>query len=178
MALITRVSRLFRADMHAVLDHLEEPDVLLRQAIRDMEEQLTCSRDRVRLLERELVQLDSRDAQLRESVKSIDEQLDVCFSSDNDGLSRSLIRRQLETSRWLTALANRRESVQVSLGEMRDRLHHQDTVLAEMRQKAELLIDDMGDAGATDNWPAGPAAVCDADVEIAFLREKQKRGRS
>ena len=34
MALIRRVSRLFAADMHAVLDQIEEPDVVLRQAIR------------------------------------------------------------------------------------------------------------------------------------------------
>ena len=38
MALITRFSRLFRADLHAVLDRIEEPDVILRQAVREMEE--------------------------------------------------------------------------------------------------------------------------------------------
>jgi phage shock protein A len=38
MALITRLSRLFQADMHAVLDKIEEPELLLRQAIREMEE--------------------------------------------------------------------------------------------------------------------------------------------
>ena len=40
MALITRVARLFRADFHAVLDRVEEPDILLRQAIREMEDDL------------------------------------------------------------------------------------------------------------------------------------------
>ena len=37
MALITRISRLFTADFHAVLDRIEEPDVLLKHAIREME---------------------------------------------------------------------------------------------------------------------------------------------
>jgi phage shock protein A len=36
MALITRVSRLFRADVNAVLDRIEEPASLLRQAVLDM----------------------------------------------------------------------------------------------------------------------------------------------
>ena len=40
MALINRVSRLFRADFHAVLDQIEEPELLLKQAIRDMEDEL------------------------------------------------------------------------------------------------------------------------------------------
>ena len=38
MALMTRVARLFRADLHAVLDRIEEPEVLLRQALREMED--------------------------------------------------------------------------------------------------------------------------------------------
>ena len=49
MALITRVGRLFRADLHAVLDRVEEPEVLLRQAIREMEEELAEDRQRLRL---------------------------------------------------------------------------------------------------------------------------------
>ena len=42
MTLITRLSRLFRADFHAVLDRIEEPETLLRQAIREMEEEIAC----------------------------------------------------------------------------------------------------------------------------------------
>ena len=40
MALITRISRLFKADFHAVLDQIEEPEVLLRQAVREMEDSI------------------------------------------------------------------------------------------------------------------------------------------
>ena len=32
MALITRMARLFTADVHAVLDRIEEPEVVLKQA--------------------------------------------------------------------------------------------------------------------------------------------------
>ena len=46
MALITRVSRLFQADFHAVLDRIEEPEVLLRQAVREMEEELARDEQR------------------------------------------------------------------------------------------------------------------------------------
>ena len=53
MALISRVSRLLRADLHAVLDHLEEPDVLLRQAVREMEEALAGDTARLQRLRRE-----------------------------------------------------------------------------------------------------------------------------
>ena len=50
MVLISRISRLFRADLHAVLDRIEEPEALLRQAIREMEELLAQDEQRSRLV--------------------------------------------------------------------------------------------------------------------------------
>ncbi len=64
MALITRVSRLFQADFHAVLDRIEEPDVLLRQAVREMEEELARDEQRSKLLQHELRQLINRATDL------------------------------------------------------------------------------------------------------------------
>ena len=49
MALINRISRLFKADFHAVLDQIEEPEALLKQAIRDMEDDLASTEQRVSL---------------------------------------------------------------------------------------------------------------------------------
>ncbi|MES9848615.1 MAG: PspA/IM30 family protein, partial [Candidatus Thiodiazotropha sp.] len=60
MALITRVSQLFRADVNAVLDRMEEPEILLKQAVRDMEEALTKDDHRVKVIELELKQVASR----------------------------------------------------------------------------------------------------------------------
>ena len=47
MALFNRVSRLFQADFSAVLDHLEEPEQLLKLAIRDMADDLEATQRRV-----------------------------------------------------------------------------------------------------------------------------------
>ena len=178
MTLITRVSRLFRADMHAVLDRLEEPEALLRQAIRDMEEQVARSNDEFKGLERELAHLDTHSTQLHESGQNIENQLDVCFAAGNELLARNLVRRKLELTRSLAALGARQHSVRANITELGDRLRRQTTVLGEMRQKAQLLIDDIDDTGESEVWPMGASEVHDDDVEIAFLREQQKRARS
>ena len=49
MALINRISRLFKADFHAVLDQIEEPEALLKQAIRDMEDDVVNTEQRIGL---------------------------------------------------------------------------------------------------------------------------------
>ena len=110
MALITRLSRLMRADLHAVLDRVEEPEVLLRQALREMQEELARDQQRQRLLGRERDQLDARAAELEQALRRNDQELDVCFAADKEDLARTLIRRRLETERSLQLLEQRREA--------------------------------------------------------------------
>ena len=47
MAIVSRLSRLFVCDVHAVLERLEEPELVLKQSIRDMEEALQAQQLRL-----------------------------------------------------------------------------------------------------------------------------------
>jgi len=40
MAILTRIIQLFKADIHGVMDQLEDQGLLLKQHLRDMEESL------------------------------------------------------------------------------------------------------------------------------------------
>ena len=178
MALITRVSRLFQADFHAVLDRIEEPEVLLRQAVREMEEELARDEQRSRILQHELGQLVARETGLEQSLHEIEEQLDVCFESGNDDLARACIRRKLEAQRYCMGLARKRQAQQSTLEALDTRLRENRASLDSMRQKAELLAVENAHARPADNWTLPEISVRDEDVEVAFLREKQQRRRS
>ena len=71
MALIHRVSRLFRADFNAVLDHIEEPELLLRQSIRDMEDELADCDRRIARRRQEQVSLQGRCEAHKKSASKI-----------------------------------------------------------------------------------------------------------
>ena len=62
MALVTRLSRLFQADFHAVLDRIEEPDLQLKQAVREMQFALDQDQQRLKLLQHEAVQINKATA--------------------------------------------------------------------------------------------------------------------
>ncbi|MEE8161016.1 MAG: PspA/IM30 family protein [Acidobacteriota bacterium] len=47
MAITNRIRRLFHADVNAVLDIIEEPEAILKQAIREMQEALDLKRPRL-----------------------------------------------------------------------------------------------------------------------------------
>jgi phage shock protein A len=75
MRLIARVSRLFRADLHAVLDRVEEPDLVLRQAVREMEEDLTRDGRNREALHAELQRIAARDEEIERSLSGMEEEL-------------------------------------------------------------------------------------------------------
>jgi len=177
MALITRVARLFRADFHAVLDRIEEPDVLLRQAIREMEEALGADEHRLRMLNQEQEQLLARSRELDQALHDIEEELDICFAAGKDELARPLVRRKLEAQRLGNQLARRRESLQQARAALEARLQDNRCQLENMRQKAALIGDEHQPGSADDSWSGPDVTVRDEDVEVAFLREKQKRAR-
>lgn len=174
MALINRFSRLFTADIHAVLDRIEEPDALLKQAVREMEEELARMQAQAKALHADLARLNSQEQEAEQRLTELEEELDVCFDSGEETLARNLIRRKLETERHAKALATRRQAVAKSVGELDSAIIENQRHLAGMHQKLELLVDD---EPRTESVPfAGAAYAVDSDeVEVAFLREKQRR---
>ncbi len=176
MALITRLSRLFRSDLHAVLDRIEEPEVLLRQAIREMEEDLASGEQRLKLMTHEQGQIIDRLSDLDHQIGDIEEQLDVCFASKKEDLARTLIRRKLEAGQLRKILARKREALEEKLKALSTRLAENKTRLSGMRQKAELLAAEAEpETAGSPTLEAHPCRVRDEDVEVALLCEKQKR---
>lgn len=175
MALITRLSRLFRADMHAVLDRIEEPQQLLQQAIREMEEALHQEEQQLKLMEHEQGELRRRRQGLEQGLAKSEEELDLCFESNKEELARSIIKRRLETERHGTLLAQKSEALAEQSRQLKPRIEQHRAELQGMRQKAEFLS---SESPVTTTGPAAEVAIRDDEIEVAFLREKQRRMRS
>jgi len=176
MALINRLSRLFRADMHAVLDRIEEPAEVLRQAIRDMDEELAVADRHIRRAARDLEALTARRDQLRQRLAEIDGELDLCFASGKDELAKSLVRRKLETERLQKHLSARHAADEQALGEAHRAFEERRATLESLRQKADVFAR-AGSRQPPDDldWPARELVVGDDEVAVAFLREQQAR---
>jgi phage shock protein A len=184
MALITRITRLFKADFHAVLDQVEEPLMLLKQAVREMEDEVNAAElhQRQALIERD--KLKGRRDELEQALGDLGEEMDVCFEEEQVDLARDLIKRKLQAQRLSKRVEVRLDATQKEILEGQKVLTENRAALESMRQKAELfnerlpskgdnhsLIDDMA-------WSPQELAVSDNDVEVAFLREKKRRAQS
>src|SRR5262245_9149046 len=177
MALITRVSRLFRADMHAVLDRIEEPDVLLKQAVREMEDELALDEQRLKAMRIEKTQVGARSEEVGRALQALEQELDVCFASGEQELARGVVRRKLESERLVSVLARRSQMLEESSASLAAQVEENRTRLESMRQKAEILAEESAAGRGGEPWATGSVVVRQEEVEVALLREKQKRSR-
>jgi len=182
MALINRVARLFKADFHAVLDQIEEPEMLLKQAIREMEDDLAETEQRIRVCAHDQEALTTRKSEVDSKVSEIDDEIDLCFASEKDDLAKGLIRKKLEAERLSKRLRSKHGAADKYLTEQRAMLDENQATLEGLRQKAELFaqrapaenqseFDDIG-------WMAQELRVSDDEVEVAYLRLKDSRSQS
>ena len=184
MALINRISRLFKADFHAVLDQIEEPEQLLKQAIRDMEDELASTEQRIAVRAHDQDALSVRKTELEKAISEIGAQLDLCFESNKDELSRGLIKKRLEAERLLKRLNAKYAANEAFLDEQGTRLDENQATLEGLRQKAELfskrtLAHAEGGSEFDDiAWMAREMIVGDDEIEIEYLREKSLRSAS
>ena len=176
MALITRLSRLFEADFHAVLDRIEEPDLQLKQAVREMQFALDQDRQRLKLLQHEADQLAITTAAVTSSLETYDEELDICLAANKDDLARDLLRRKLAADKRLQALQQQSVSIDAQRQGLAAQIEEQNQQLAGMKQKLELLVTEDGSLAGGDFGHGD--AIRNEEIEIALLREKERRTKS
>ena len=178
MALITRISRLFRADFNAVLDRIEEPDVLLKQALREMEEDVHSDEQQLKLLLNDYSQSELKIKEIKGNIEQVNQELDICFESNETELARSQVKRKLEMQRYEKHLKSKLTSLEKRKSELENRISENKERLTSMQQKLDLLINDESLKQGDEVFSNVNVTINKDEIEMAFLKEKQARGAS
>jgi len=174
MAIINRLARLFKADFHAVLDHIEEPEQQLKQSIREMQQELNEIEQDILKRKFEISNLTDRKKATEQHVEQAEEEINVCFENNNDDLARGLIRRKLETNSVLKSLAESQHRTVQALSVLENQHKEYVSLLNSMQQKAELLENTRSQQTPTTAQQSPVFTISDDDVEVALLRERQQ----
>jgi len=169
MALVNRISRIFTADLHAVLDRIEEPEVLLAQSIREMADAVAADERRLAAVKERRQQCQRDLAASNARLAEFDRELDLCLGSDQDDLARSVIRKKLAESRAAASLTSTAKEADETIAELTAVLDERRRDLEDITQQAEVVQRDRPVTGVDYE------AASDNDVEIALLAEKERR---
>ena len=170
MTVINRVARLFKADLHGLLDTIEEPELLLKQAIREMEAEqvaLQLQADGLRQKQERLQEcLQSTSMELKELASG----LALCLQQGNDDLARALLRKQLHQQRCVVEYEAHLRACQKQLMETRENMARQQVELERIQLQATAC--EPASDRASVRAAAESCVITDADVEVALLKAK------
>lgn len=182
MTVLRRMTRLLKADIHGILDGLEEPEEVLKQTIRDMEAALAHKERILAALQSHLHRLHAEEQALAQAARDIDHHIDLCFEASNHALARNFIRKRLVTQRQARQLSR-------AIAEAHSRQEAHERTLAEQRQQLAVVVQQLDLYTATrppETTPTPPfmpgqgpgpgeVGVTDDEVEVAFLDEQRRR---
>ena len=178
MTLITRITRLFKADLHGILDGLEEPEEVIKQAIRDMEEDIATQEHRLEELRAALQRLEREAQEMTVAMQEIEPQIALCFAAENESLARNLIRKRLEMIRRAKGIARAKDETQAQSDSLATRIATHKAQLASVVEKLKVYEE----TRPSQHWVSSPCAplqggsvITDDEVEVAFLEEKRRR---
>ena len=93
MGIMTRFMRLCKADIHGVMDQLEDKGLLLRQYLRDMEEEIGQKEARLRKLVVSRDKLQQDCDKYSEECEKLDADIESALKKGKDDIARLLIKK-------------------------------------------------------------------------------------
>ncbi len=176
MSIIKRITRLFTADMHGILDRLEEPEIILKQAIREMQEEIEKSTNHLDLLQRKQARLDKIHQELATRLIDLQQQISFCLDK-NELLAKSLLRKKLETELQIKTVTQQRKELDTNTTQGTKHLEERKDKLQSTLDKAALFSEQHSHAEMDEHISVRDGSmqqtVTQEDVELAFLHEKQ-----
>jgi phage shock protein A len=94
MSVFSRVFRLCKADLHGVMDQLEDKGLLLKQCLREMEESLKHKESRLDQITRSCEQIKRALDRRNEEALKLEQDLELAVRKEKDEIARMLIRKR------------------------------------------------------------------------------------
>ena len=93
MAIIARIVNMFRADIHGVMDRLENQELLLKQHLRDMKEALNFKAAKLQKMKTSRGQRMQDLNRYKQQRETLEHDLTMAVRKDKDDIARMLIRK-------------------------------------------------------------------------------------
>jgi len=122
MGIATRIVKIFKADMHGVMDQLEDQGLLLKQYLRDMEEALNQKKAHLATKMALRNQAQKKHAKFDRQYQTHNRDLTVALQKGKDDLARMLIRKTKPLDSLCDALAGQIATLEEEISGFKEHL--------------------------------------------------------
>ncbi|MHC1743478.1 MAG: PspA/IM30 family protein [Syntrophobacteraceae bacterium] len=179
MGIMTRLVRLCKADIHGVMDQMEDKGLLLKQHLRDMREELDKKESRLASM------LASREDAKREKenrareVDTLESDLALAIAKEKDDIARTLIRKLKPLARHRDELERHIQALDADIARFRSAIDEQRLLYEQLQLKASEHLrrterQQWNEALAETIPRCCPGAEpAEAEIELELLRRKE-----
>lgn len=179
MGIMTRILRIWKADIHGVMDRLEDQDLLLKQYLREMESSLQQKEARNQQLLENKHHIQAELTARTEEIGKLENDLVLALRKENDTIAKLLIRKQLVEQKHCQHLQRQHESVlekQKQLGELLDEQHLRYEILKVKATNYYTRNEQSApyEASGLFNDTIGFSNINEDEIEIELIRRKEQ----
>ncbi len=177
MGIMTRFARLCRADIHGVMDQLEDKGLVLKQCLREMEASIAGDQARLSRLRNSLEQLEGgREKCLREREK-LEQDVTAAIKKDKDAIARMLIKKIKTLAAHLEVLADQSGQLEKQITALSADLSDRKQEYDQLKLRSETWVRSRENAKWEETVSrvmphAAGRRFSDEEVELELLRRK------
>jgi len=178
MSIFSRMLRLCKADLHGVMDQLEDKGLLLKQCLREMEESLKRKEVRLDQIARAGEQIRRTLARHNEESLKLEQDLELAVGKDKDEISRMLIRKRRTLQSACRQLQRQLDTLAEEQGQVAGTLEKQRLQYEQLKAKAAAFCRQAEEPRLEDSLETMDGAFAwltpsEEEVELELLQRKE-----
>jgi phage shock protein A len=178
MGLLTRMIRLCKADLHGVMDQIENQELLLKQHLRDMQASLMQKEAQLKHTCRACDQAWQDYAKAEKKRIGLETDLDIALKNDKDDIGRMLIKKLKPLNAIQSDRRQHIDRLSQDIKQLREHIDQQQLQYENLQQKATEYFHRAEQQRWQDFAPETPSGVAVHDVtaeeiELELLQRKE-----
>lgn len=174
MALLERVSTLIRANLNDLIDKAENPEVMLKQVIQDMENQLMQIKTQVAIAVADQHVLERKRQDQMEQQAQWVRRAELAVDQHDDGLARAALERSVSAQQMAASFSEQASVQKAQVETLKNALIKLGQKLEEARTKCEVLTAQARRARSLNRTSEAQMAARGPSKVAAFDRMKEK----
>lgn len=177
MTIMTRFVRLVKADVHGVMDQLEDKGLLLRQYLREMEASIGQKQAQLDALSERADRMKTRMAHHTTEMNKLDQDVDLALRKEKEDLARMLIRRFRDLEMAVSRLQEEIDATSKERTRLAQTVMDQKLQYETLQTRAEVWCSRSAEepfTSAARSFPSDgdPHAISDEEIELVLIQRK------